>query len=213
MVPHWRGPKAVVDNWQFSGTVFHSTGLPFSVTDSSTATNLSNYGGPLFAMQTASLSGHNHCGGESATATIGNSTPCSFTSDYASASDFGQSGRNQMFGPNYTDSDFAVFKGFGVPGLESGKLKVGAPVLQHLQPPELRTAERQSLVRQLRTHHDNGESSDIDSRLVPGRRRVTAPYPDHGQVRVLESGQPVADRESSNDGSRSAFCFFNCREK
>ena len=106
--------------------MFHSTGLPFSVTDTGTATNLSNYGGPLFAMQTASLSGHNHCGGESATATIGNGTPCSFTSDYASSSDFGQSGRNQMFGPNYTDSDFAVFKGFGVPGLESGRLKVGA---------------------------------------------------------------------------------------
>ena len=126
MVPHFRGPKAVVDNWQFSGTVFHSTGLPFSVTDTGTATSLSNYGGPLFGMQTASLSGHNHCGGESATATIGNGTPCSFTSDYAAATDFGQSGRNQTFGPNYTDSDFAVFKGFGVPGLESGRLKVGA---------------------------------------------------------------------------------------
>ena len=30
-VPHWRGPKALVDQWTFSGTVFHSTGLPFSV--------------------------------------------------------------------------------------------------------------------------------------------------------------------------------------
>jgi hypothetical protein len=125
-VPHWKGPKAIVDQWTFSGTVFHSTGLPFSVVDNSTATNLSNYGGPLFAMQTASISGHNHCGGEKATATTGNSIACAFASDYASPTDFGQSGRNQMFGPNYTDTDFAVMKGFGIPGMESGKLRVGA---------------------------------------------------------------------------------------
>ena len=125
-VPHWRGPKALVDQWTFSGTVFHSTGLPFSVVDNSTATNLSNYGGPLYAMQTGSISGHNHCGGESATATTGNSIACAFASDYASPTDFGQSGRNQMFGPNYTDTDFAVMKGFGIPGVESGKLRVGA---------------------------------------------------------------------------------------
>jgi hypothetical protein len=31
-----------------------------------------------------------------------------------------------MFGPNYTDTDFAVNKGFGVPGWEGAKLKVGA---------------------------------------------------------------------------------------
>jgi len=125
-VPHWKGPKVLTDGWQLSGTVFHSTGLPFSVTDSGTAATLNNYGGQLFAMQTAPLSGHTHCGGVSATATLGNSVPCTFTQDYASPTNFGQSRRNQMFGPNYTDTDFAVYKGFGIPGLESGKLRVGA---------------------------------------------------------------------------------------
>jgi hypothetical protein len=43
-VPHWRGPRFLVDGWQFSGTVFHSTGLPFSATDSGTASAFSNYG-------------------------------------------------------------------------------------------------------------------------------------------------------------------------
>jgi Carboxypeptidase regulatory-like domain len=125
--PHLRGPKLLVDNWTFSSTVFHSTGLPFSVTDSGTATALANYGGPLYAQQTGSLSGHTHCGGESATTTVnGNNVPCAFTSNFTSATDFGQSRRNQMFGPNYTDNDFAVFKGFGMPGFESGKLKIGA---------------------------------------------------------------------------------------
>lgn len=31
-----------------------------------------------------------------------------------------------MFGPNYTDSDFAAYKEFAMPGRESAKLKIGA---------------------------------------------------------------------------------------
>ena len=133
-IPHYHGPKVLVDNWSFAGTVFHSTGLPFSVVDSATSgDNFGNYGGPLYAQQIAPLSGHNHCGGESAA----NGTPCAFANDFVldqgnpgqplqSATDFGQSRRNQMFGPNYTDSDFSASKAFSMPGWESGKLKVGA---------------------------------------------------------------------------------------
>jgi hypothetical protein len=124
-IPHYGGPKVLVDNWQFAGTVFHSTGLPFSVVDSATSgDNFGNYGGPLYAQQIAPLNGHNHCGGESAA----NGTPCAFANGnyFTTATDFGQSRRNQMFGPNYTDSDFSISKGFGMPGWESGKLKVGA---------------------------------------------------------------------------------------
>jgi hypothetical protein len=125
-IPHYAGPKVLVDNWEFSGTVFHSTGLPFSVVDNGTAGGISNYAvngtpNPLYALQTGSISGHNHCGGTSAAS----GKPCGFASNFASASDFGQSRRNQMFGPNYTDSDFAVTKGFSMPGWESGKLKIG----------------------------------------------------------------------------------------
>ena len=123
-IPHYGGPKVLVDNWQLAGTVFHSTGLPFSVTDTQTAGAIGFYGGPLYAKQVGSLSGINHCGGEAAA----NGTPCAFGSPsiYTTATDFGQSGRNQMYGPNYTDSDFAISKGFGMPGWESGKVKVGA---------------------------------------------------------------------------------------
>jgi len=124
-VPHFGGPKVLVDNWQFTGTVFHSTGLPFTVTDGATATSITNYGGPLFARQIQPYSG-THCGGTKATLTTGNSVPCSFTTDFGSATNFGQSGRNQLYGPNYTDTDFAVSKAFRMPGSESGKLKVGA---------------------------------------------------------------------------------------
>jgi hypothetical protein len=117
-MPHYRGPRLLVDNWQVSGTVFHSTGLPFSVVYSA---SLANYGGALFARQSAPIS-NTHCGGESAA----QGTACSFVSSFATPTDFGQSARNQLFGPNYTDTDFAITKGFVMPHLETSKLKVGA---------------------------------------------------------------------------------------
>jgi len=114
-----------VDNWQFSGTIFHSLGLPFSVVDTGTASALAGYGGPLFAMQTASISGQNHCGGTAAANEVA-PTPCAFASDYGPATDFGQSRRNQIFGPHYTDSDFSITKGFIMPHWETGKFRIGA---------------------------------------------------------------------------------------
>jgi len=121
-LPHFWGPKLLMDNWEASGTVFHSTGLPFTVIDGVTSQALSNYGGALFAQQTASINGHTHCGGTSAA----KGTSCSFASDFTSATDFGQSRRNQLFGPNYTDADLNITKGFIVPGWDTGKVKVGA---------------------------------------------------------------------------------------
>jgi hypothetical protein len=126
-LPHFAGPKVLVDNWEFSGTVFHSTGLPFSVIDTGTAGGIANYSvngtpNPLFAQQTASINGHTHCGGNAAA----NGNPCAFASDFAAATDFGQSRRNQLYGPNYTDVDFAVTKGFNMPHWETAKLKIGA---------------------------------------------------------------------------------------
>ncbi len=31
-LPYWGGPKVLTDGWEFSGTAFHNTGFPFSVT-------------------------------------------------------------------------------------------------------------------------------------------------------------------------------------
>ena len=129
-LPHFAGPKLLVDNWQFSGDVFHSTGLPFSVIDNGTAGGIGNYSvngtpNPLYAKLTTPVLSGRHCGGgSSGSPTQGGQ--CDFVNNFASATDFGQSGRNQLFGPNYTDTDLAVTKGFTVPGKESAKLKVGA---------------------------------------------------------------------------------------
>jgi hypothetical protein len=124
-LPHFAGPKLLVDDWQFSGTFFHSTGLPFSVIDGGTAGSL-NYNGSgfLLAKQTGSLKGINHCGGQAAAAA--NPTACAFASHFSTPTDFGQSARNQLFGPNYTDTDLTVTKGFHMPYWEAGQLRVGA---------------------------------------------------------------------------------------
>ena len=45
--------------------------------------------------------------------------------DYTSATDFGQSRRNQLRGPNYTDVDLSIIKGFQIPKWQTGKVTVG----------------------------------------------------------------------------------------
>jgi hypothetical protein len=134
-LPHFGGPNVLTGGWEFSGTVFHNSGFPFSIVDSSTATSLVNYGGPLYAKQIAPLSG-NHCGGAN-NSLFGAANPCSFAADYGSSdttssvplnppTNFAQSRRNQIFGPSYTDTDLSILKNFNIPHLESGKLVLGA---------------------------------------------------------------------------------------
>ncbi len=116
-IPHTKGPRLLVDNWELAGTVFHNSGYPFSVTDSTgDITNDNNY--YALAKQVDNNFNH-HCGG-------GNhaSKQCDFASHFTNSTDFGQQRRNQLFGPNYTDVDLDVAKGFKVPGLEKGKVKV-----------------------------------------------------------------------------------------
>ncbi len=123
-IPHFFGPRLLMDNWQISGTVFHSTGLPFSVTDTAVSSSLTNYNGPLYAKLTSKVSSGNvHCGGEGASL-----TPCGFTQNFAAPTDFAQSRRNQLYGPNFTDSDMSILKGFTMPHLKTGKLEVGAQI-------------------------------------------------------------------------------------
>jgi hypothetical protein len=123
----------LVDNWEVAGTVFHNTGNPFSVVDGYTASTITYYGGALFAKQLGRIGPSlSKCGGNTHT---NYGTPCAFANAgpssigleyYDSATAFGQQERNQLWGPNYTDFDLDVTKGFKVPGLESGSLKLGA---------------------------------------------------------------------------------------
>lgn len=114
-IPHLGGPKVLVENWTIAGTIFHNSGYPFSVTD---ASGTVVYGNAPLAKQVDNNFNH-HCGGGAHA-----STPCDFASHFISSTDYGQQRRNQLYGPNYTDFDMDVSKGFQMPGWESAKLKV-----------------------------------------------------------------------------------------
>ncbi len=140
-VPHFGGPKVLTDGWQISGTVFHSTGLPFSVIDSSTPANYG--GGSLFADQLAYGIG-GHCGGAKYAGLNGATAECSFAApgnssagfanfDYASG--FNVQRRNQFTGSGYTDTDLSLTKGFGIPHWEAANLRLGAQFFNILNHP------------------------------------------------------------------------------
>jgi carboxypeptidase family protein len=114
---HYHGFKSVAGDWDFAGTAFHNSGYPFSVTYN---TGDVIYGAVPLAAQLDNSFNH-HCGGASHTL-----TPCDFASHFGPATDFGQQRRNQLYGPNYTDFDLDVAKGFKIPGMEAGRFKIGA---------------------------------------------------------------------------------------
>jgi hypothetical protein len=133
-LPYWGGPKALTKGWEVAGTVFHSSGLPFTFTDSTTSGSyFGNYGGALFAKQTTAhvptkCSGNGIENG-------GSGTQCGAAFDFAPATDFGQQERNQIFGPDYTDTDLSVYKSFSAPHYENAHLKLGVQFFNLLNHP------------------------------------------------------------------------------
>lgn len=123
-IPHFGGPRVVTDNWEVAGTIFHNTGYPFSVLD---ATGDTIYGTAALAKQVDNNFNH-HCGGGNHTL-----TPCDFASHFTSSTAYDQQRRNQLYGPNYTDFDLDVSKGFRV--TETSKVKVGVQLFNAFNHP------------------------------------------------------------------------------
>jgi hypothetical protein len=119
-----RGPNSVFGGWTVSGTIFHRTGFPFSVTDS--VNNLVG-GGTAFAYSTTP--GRPNCG---ASAVYTNNTPCLTLSEFSPVVDatsglmlgFGNQSRNQYRGPGYFNTDLNILKSFRI--REGMKVAVGA---------------------------------------------------------------------------------------
>jgi Carboxypeptidase regulatory-like domain len=129
-LPYYGGPHLLTENWQVSGTVFHHTGFPFTIVDS--AVQVGNYGAPSVTMSAQQVHGVKSCGGGAVfnNATGTTATPCAIATpgNYVDPTGFGQQERNQTYGPSYTDSDFAIQKGFRlpIPHSDTGKIAVGA---------------------------------------------------------------------------------------
>ena len=127
-VPHWKGPKVLMDGWVFSGTIFARSGLPFTVVDGNQTANLAafNYGGNLSGVGAFVFA--NYKGG--APSSCGSSAvtkPCLTTAMFSpTTSNFGFQRRNQFYGPRYFDTDFTAMKNFKIPGWEKARLGIGA---------------------------------------------------------------------------------------
>ncbi len=136
-VPHFGGPKLLTANWLVSGTIFWHSGFPFSVTDANATNSLNatgNYGGTMLADIYSSANLVHNCGksaintpcfGPWAGATDANGNPV-VNANFQDPTGFGGQRRNQFFGPGYFDTDFAIMKGFPIPHVEGGLVRIGA---------------------------------------------------------------------------------------
>ncbi len=141
-VPHYRGPRALTDNWIIGGTIFAHTGFPFSVFDGGVTGSLSpNYGGGEPAGEVladvVNPAVPHHCGinKSSPTTSCFGSTSTASSPYFADPTGFGGQRRNQFIGPDYVDTDFTLMKGFKLPRLEQGQFQIGATAYNVLNHP------------------------------------------------------------------------------
>jgi len=121
------GPKALVNGWQVSGTVFTRSGLPFTIVDggSAAASALANqnFGSALFP---AFLAGNTN--GVTSVSCNKSTLTCFSVADATKSEangGIGNAGRNALFGPSYFDTDFAITKRTHIPRWERGELGIG----------------------------------------------------------------------------------------
>ncbi|SEG17317.1 TonB-dependent Receptor Plug Domain [Bryocella elongata] len=119
----------VFGGFEFNAVAFHQTGLPYTITYSSSTAGFSNGTVNLFAKQANNNFDH-HCGGGNHALLPDGSipNPCSFRSNasFVAPTDFTQQHRNSLTGPAYSNVDFGAFKNFKIPHYEFMKIKVGA---------------------------------------------------------------------------------------
>ncbi len=126
--PWTKGWKGLVGGWTVAGTVFARTGLPFTVTDVADTAALSsyNYGGPLADIG-AFLFGNQVGAAPTQCGTSAVDRPCLSAAMFTpSPTGFGRQRRNQVYGPNFINTDLTLMKNFGIPHWESAKLQLGA---------------------------------------------------------------------------------------
>jgi len=116
------GPNVLFSGWTLSGTLFHRSGLPFSVVDTSVSGGIPNYQpapfNAIFAQQVRP--GSISCGKSAI------DTPCFADNMFADPTNFATQTRNQFRGPGYFNTDLAVLKEFKIPRSETMKLSIGA---------------------------------------------------------------------------------------
>jgi hypothetical protein len=142
--PRLHGWKDALANWTISGVLFATSGLPFTAIDGPSTGVLGSYnygpalGESLFANDSV---GPLACSSSAAFTVTGTNHPCMSTADFTSAvgpggvGNFGAQRRNQIYGPDYFDTDLTVMKNFHVPHWEGAQFQIGAQAFNILNHP------------------------------------------------------------------------------
>lgn len=122
----------ILGNVTIAGTIFAHTGLPFTAVDTGTGGALASYGyggatifGATFADQNSGFGGNLSCGSSFANSAVNGACPALTNNFAASTTGFGTARRNQVYGPNFFDTDLTLSKGFHIPHWEGGQLVLG----------------------------------------------------------------------------------------
>ncbi len=134
-LPSYHKYKAITGGFEFSGAVFHQSGLPYTIGQSTSNLGIAGGGTGTFANGTVNLYARqltnnfdHHCGGEAHVLINGttNPSPCNFTAAFGAPTNFTQQSRNSLVGPSYTNVDFNAQKIITIPHADFMKFKVGA---------------------------------------------------------------------------------------
>jgi hypothetical protein len=147
--PKMKGWIGWVGSWTVSGTLFWRTGLPTTVVDGNGTSTLNGFnygvtnGDPLFANYLGS--GPVVCTRAAILPANGGGTPClnpgtQFTglgvpTAATTINAFGNQRSNQIWGPQYFDTDLAVMKNFHIPINETSNFSVGLQFFNILNHP------------------------------------------------------------------------------
>jgi hypothetical protein len=142
--PKLHGLWDVLLDWTVSGTLFARSGLPFTPFDGASTGILSSYNyGPLLGLDLFANSsvGSLSCSSSAAFTITGTNTPCLTSSEFSSpvvpggTASFGNERRNQIYGPDYFDTDLTLMKNFRIPHWENAELQIGAQAFNILNHP------------------------------------------------------------------------------
>ena len=190
--------EELLDGWiagrlDHGGNVFARTGYPFTVVDSGPSCGArsdrtsSRRWCAAFANQV--IPGSFSCGASAAKYVAGlQNNPCPImVTAYtpitiqrgrrADRNTFGDQRRNQIYGPVYFNTNLTLMKNFRFPHWEAGKLGSGCPVLQHPEPPQLRSADQRHGEPLLRHHSTHAQHAHEHVRVVPWSRRFGTANP------------------------------------
>jgi hypothetical protein len=153
-----RALETVAGGWMIAGTIFHRTGLPFSVTDGAAPSAIIGNGSSGALLVDPITNVNRSCGASAI------NTPCfsgsQFVSVYGETS-FSNATKNSFRGPGYFNTDFSLLKTFSL--TERMKFVLGANFFNILNHPNFANPVSDTT---------NGQFGSIESTVVP----PTSPY-------------------------------------